>query len=168
MMKKDKINKLFLYLVIIPISLFLLWWAMNAYGGWYGYQKWKYRGGTTTISESKSRKVFVKTLHCKIVEAENLHDFKFTPYFERGFKFGLHTSEETNIVKNSQFPFNLSYDRNKKDSVALKILNIEKVDSSDGVWAYFKNPHMSDTIVIEIDGARNRKGKFISGKIKVW
>lgn len=139
-MKKRKILKLFLYLIVVPISLFLLWWAMNAYGGWYGYQKWKYRGGTSSISKSKRRGVFVKTLHYKIVEAENLHDFKFTPYFERGFKFGFHTSEETNIIKNSQFPFNLSYDRNKKDSVALNILNMEKADSSDVVWAYFKNP----------------------------
>lgn len=117
---------------------------------------------------SKSRNVFVKTLHYKIVEAENLHDFKFTPYLEKGFKFGLHTSEETNIVMNSQFPFNLSYDRNKKDSIALNILNMEKADSSDVVWAYFKKPKLNDTIIIEIDGAENKNGKFISGKIKVW
>jgi hypothetical protein len=167
-MKKRKVLNILLYLVVVPISLFLLFWAMNAYGGWYGYQKWKYRGGTSSISESKKRRVFVKTLNYKIIESENLHDFKFTPYLERGFKVGLHTSEETNIVRKSQFPFNLSYDRNKNDSIALNILNMEKADSSDVVWSYFKNAKLNDTIIIEIDGARNKSGKFISGKIKVW
>lgn len=163
-----KKNKLLCYLIITPIILFILFWMLQAYGGWYGYQKWKYRGGTSSIAESKRRNVFVKTLHYKNVEAENLHDFKFTPYLEKGFKFELHTSEETNIVMNSQFPFNLSYERNKKDSIALNILNMEKADSSDVVWAYYKKPKLNDTIIIEIDGAENKNGKFISGKIKVW
>nr|WP_314491118.1 hypothetical protein [uncultured Chryseobacterium sp.] len=164
-MKKYKI---ICYLIIAPVILFFLFWLLQAYGGWYGYQKWRNRAKTASVAKSKSRKVFVKTLQYEIIDAENLYDFTFTPYLEKGFKVGLHTSEETNIIKKSEFPFNLSYDRNKNDSIALKIMNIEDADSADVVWAYFKNTELHDTMIIKIDGARNRNGKFISGKIRVW
>ena len=117
----------------------------------------------------KKQEGFVKTLQYEIIDAENLYDFTFTPYLEKGFKVGLHTSERNEYYKkNSEFPFNLSCDLNKNDSIALKIMNIEDADSADVVWAYFKNTELHDTIFIKIDGARNRNGKFISGKIKVW
>lgn len=61
----------------------------------------------------KKQEGFCETLQYEIIDAENLYDFTFTPYLEKGFKVGLHTSEETNIIKKSEFPFNLSYDRNK-------------------------------------------------------
>lgn len=156
----------FLFLtILIGISLFFL---ANSYGSWYGYQKWKNRIGTSSINESKKRGVFEKELNYKIIDSQNLHNFKFRPYFEKGFKVGIHTSEVTNPVTYSKYPFNLSFERNKNDSIYLNILNKEKADSSDVVWTYFKNPKLKDTIIIKIDASKNKKGKEISGTIKVW
>lgn len=156
----------FLFLtILIGISLFFL---ANSYFGWYGYQKWKNRIGTISINESKKRGVFEKELNYEIIDSQNLHNFKFKPYFEKGFKVGMYTSEETNPVKYSKYPFNLSFDRNKNDSIYLNILNKDRSDSSDVVWTYFKNPKLKDTIIIKIDAPKNKKGKHISGTIKVW
>lgn len=161
-------KKYFLYIISSGVLLFLLFSLLNMYAGWYARKPWKYRGGTSEISESKKRYVFVGKLNYKIVDSQNLKDFKFSPYFEKGFKYGFHTSEETNPLKFSKYPYNLCFDRNKKDSIYLDIQNKEEADSSDVVWTYYSKPKLKDTLIIIIDGAKNKKGKEIKGTIKVW
>ncbi|MEG0928955.1 hypothetical protein [Chryseobacterium sp.] len=146
----------------------LLYYAFGIFSssvGWYGYQKWKYRGGTNTISESKQRKVFVKELNYKIVDSTNLKSFYFKPYIEKGFRYGYHSMEETRIDTYTKYPYNLSYERNKKDSIVLNIFSEDKkkLDSSDVVWGYLKQSYLKDTIRIKIEGMENQKGI-----IKVW
>lgn len=158
--------------VIIIASIILCFTiAYYAFGifsssvGWYGYQKWKYRVRTSTIEKSKQRKVFVKELNYKIVDSANLKGFYFKPYIEKGFRYGYHSMEKTRIDHFSQYPYNLSYERNLKDSIVLNIFpeDKKKVDSSDIVWAYLKQPSLKDTIRIEIEGMGKQKGI-----IKVW
>jgi hypothetical protein len=68
-------------------------------------------------------------------------------------------SRETVIDKYTKFPYNLSYERNKNDSIALDIVNKEKLDSSNVVWGYLKNPSLKDTIIIKIEGAKDKTMK---------
>ena len=152
-------------IIILCVFFYYAFGIFSSSVGWYGYQKWKYRGGTTTIKESKQRKVFVKELNYKIVDSANLKGFYFKPYIEKGFRYGYHSMEDTRIDTYTRYPYNLSYERNKKDSVVLNIFpeDKEKLDSSDAVWGYLKQPYLKDTIRIEIEGAGKQKGI-----IKVW
>jgi len=161
-------KKYFLYIILSVILLFLLFGLFNMYAGWYARKPWKYRVGTSEISESKKRNTFVRELNYKIIDSQNLKNFEFIPYFEKGFKYGFHTSKETNPLKFSKYPYNLSFDRNKKDSIYLDIQNKEAADSSDVVWTYYSEPKLKDTLTIIIDGAKNKNGKEIKGTIKVW
>ncbi len=156
--------------ILIGIVLFsiLLYYAFGIFSssvGWYGYQKWKYRGGTTTIIESKQRKVFVKKLEYKIVDSANLKGFYFKPYIEKGFRYGYHSMEETRIDQYTKYPYNLSYERSKNNSISLDIFpeDMKKIDSCEVVWGYLKQPYLQDTIRFKINGAGNEKGI-----IKVW
>ncbi|RLJ31866.1 hypothetical protein CLU97_1307 [Chryseobacterium sp. 7] len=162
-MKKDII--VFIGIVILCTILYYAFGVFSSSVGWYGYQKWKYRGGTTTIKEAKQRKVFVKELEYKIIDSANLKGFHFKPYIEKGFRYGYHSMEETRIDNYSKYPYNLSYERNKKDSISLDIFleDKKKLDSADVVWGYLKQPYLKDTIRIKIEGAGNQKGI-----IKIW
>ena len=148
--------------------LFLLYTLLNVYVGWYGRKPWKFRVGTSQIEESKKRGVFVRELNYKIIDSQNLNNFKFIPYFEKGFKYGFHTSKKTNLLKFSKYPYNLGFDRNKKDSIYLDIQNKENADSSNSVWTYYREPKLQDTFTIIIDGSKNKKGVEIKGTIKIW
>lgn len=152
-------------IIILGVFLYYAFGIISSSVGWYGYQKWKYRGGTTTIKESKQRKVFVKELNCKIVDSDNLKGFYFKPYIEKGFRYGYHSMNDTRIDNYSKYSYNLSYERNKKDSISLDIFpeDKKKLDSSDVVWGYLKLPYLQDTIRIKIEGAGNQKGV-----IKIW
>lgn len=156
------------YFLYFFISGILLYSLLNVYAGWYGYKPWKYRVGSSQIKESKERGVFVRELNYKIKDSQNLSNFKFIPYFEKGFKYGFHTSEETNLLKFSKYPYNLSFDRNKNDSIFLDIQNMENADSANAVWTYYREPKLKDTLTVIIDGAKNRKGFEIKGTIKIW
>lgn len=162
-MKKGII--IFIGIVIVCTFLYYVFGVFSSSVGWYGYQKWKYRVGTTTVKESKQRKVFVKELNYQIVDSANLKGFYFKPYVEKGFKYGYHSMEDTRIDNFSHYPYNLNYERNKKDSISLEIFSEDKkkLDSSDVVWGYLKQPYLQDTIRIKIDGAGNQKGI-----IKIW
>lgn len=162
-MKKGII--IFIGIVVLCIFLYYAFGVFSSSVGWYGYQKWKYRGGTTAIKEAKQRKVFVKELNYKIVDSSNLKGFHFKPYIEKGFRYGYHSMEETRIDTYTKYPYNLSYERNKKDSIVLNIFpeDKKKLDSSDVFWVYLKQPYLKDTIRIEIEGAGNQKGI-----IKIW
>ena len=99
------------------------------------------------------------------MDSANLKGFYFKPYIEKVFRYGYHSMEDTRIDTYTKYPYNLSYERNKKDSVILNIFpeDKEKLDSSDAVWGYLKQPYLKDTIRIEIEGAAKQKGI-----IKVW
>jgi hypothetical protein len=162
-MKKGVI--IFIFIFIFGVILYYAFGFFSSSVGWYGYQKWKYRHGTSTIEKSKQRKVFVKELNYKIVDSANLKGFYFKPYIEKGFRYGYHSMEETRIDNFTKYPYNLSYERNKQDSIVLNIFPEDKIklDSSDVIWGYLKQPFLNDTIRIEIEGAGNQKGL-----IKVW
>lgn len=152
-------------IIILCVFFYYAFGIFSSFVGWYGYQKWKYRIGTDLIRESKQRRVFVKELNYKIVDSVNLKGFYFKPYIEKGFRYGYRSMEDTKIDTYTKYPYNLSYERNKKDSVVLNIFpeDKEKLDSSDAVWGYLKQPYLKDTIRIEIEGAGKQKGI-----IKVW
>ncbi|WP_336733130.1 hypothetical protein [Chryseobacterium sp. VD8] len=156
---------IFTGVIILCVFFYYAFGIFSSFVGWYGYQKWKYRIGTDLIRESKQRKVFVKDLNYKIVDSANLKGFYFKPYIEKVFRYGYHSMEDTRIDTYTKYPYNLSYERNKKDSVVLNIFpeDKEKLDSSDAVWGYLKQPYLKDTIRIEIEGAAKQKGI-----IKVW
>ncbi|MGE8513611.1 MAG: hypothetical protein ACN6N7_12970 [Chryseobacterium culicis] len=162
-------KKAFKYLIIGTISiLFFVYiflpFASN-YIGWYGYSKWKYRIGTDRIQESKNRHIFVKYLNYKIIDSAGFKNFRFIPYLEKGFKFGKHSSEETQIIQNSFYPYNICYERNLKDSIVLRFTedSVKKLDSSDVAWGYSKTPYLKDTLTMIIEGPRQR-----TGLIKIW
>lgn len=150
---------------IIILIIFLALPYISSSVGWYGYGKWKYRGRTSSIKDSKSRKVFVKELNYKIIDSANFKNFQFKPYLERGFSYGKHSMEDTRIWSNSNFSYNISYERNLKDSIVLYFIqeSIEKLDSSDVVWGYSKTPYLKDTLTLTIEGANNHYGS-----IKIW
>lgn len=156
--------KKLIYLVLFFLVLYFLNGLFSRIIGWYGYRKWEYRVGTTTIAESKERKVFVKELSYKIVDSNNLKGFYFKPYIEKGFKYSTHSMDETNPLKYSKYPYNLCYERGLKDSVAIYLKKgyEDRVDSMDAVWGYFKSPNLRDTVYLEIN-SKNSKGI-----IKVW
>ncbi|MGN7757505.1 hypothetical protein ACTJIV_08500 [Chryseobacterium sp. 22532] len=164
MMKKG-----FKYLIIGTISiLFFVYiflpFASN-YIGWYGYSKWKYRHGTDNIQMSKNRNIFIKQLNYKIIDSAGFKNFRFTPYLEKGFKYGKHFSEDTRIIQNSSYPYNICYERNLKDSIVLRFTedSVKKLDSSDVVWGYSKTPYLKDTLMLIIEGPREH-----AGLIKIW
>lgn len=157
------------FVIFLFIGYYILIFISNEIG-WYGYRYWENRGGTTTIQDSKERKVFVKTLNFKIIDSSNLKGFHFLPYIEKGFKYGKHSIDETVIKNHSNYPYNLSYERNKNDSIALDIFpeDRKKLDSSDVNWGFLKKPYLNDTIRIQIVGAKDSKGRKKSGIIKIW
>jgi hypothetical protein len=156
---------IFISIIISIVILYYSYGVFSSFVGWYGYQKWKYRSRTTTIKESKQRKVFVKELNYKIIDSANLKGFYFKPYIERGFRYGYHSMEDTRIDIYTKYPYNLSYERNKRDSIVLNIFpeDKEKLDSSNVFWGYLGQPYLRDTISIEIQGMGKQKGI-----IKIW
>lgn len=160
-----KVFFVFISVILFSIILYYAYGLFSSSVGWYGYQKWKYRISTDSINESKQRRVFIKELNYKIVDSANLKGFYFKPYIEKGFRYGYHSMDETRIDNYSQYPYNLSYERNIKDSIVLNIFpeDKKKLDSSDVVWGYLKQPYLQDTIRIEIEGMGKQKGI-----IKIW
>lgn len=160
-------KRAFIFIGIVLFSIFLYYTIgiFSSSVGWYGYQKWKYRISTDVISESKQRNIFVKDLNYKIVDSANLKGFYFKPYIEKGFKYGYHSMEDTRVDSLSDYPYNLSYERNEKKSIVLNIFpeDKKKMDSSNATWGYLKQPYLKDTIRIRIEGSSNQKGI-----IKIW
>ncbi|MFZ4927870.1 hypothetical protein [Chryseobacterium sp. Mn2064] len=163
------IKRVFKYLIIGTISVlffvYLFLPFVSNYAGWYGYSKWKYRTATDNIQESKNRYVFVKQLNYKIVDSAGYKNFHFTPYFEKGFKYGKHSSEDTRIIHNSAYPYNICYERNLNESITLRFTedSVKKLDSSDAVWGYSKTPYLKDTLTLIIEGRHKH-----TGLIKIW
>lgn len=162
-MKKNLILLLF-----IGLAVLILFYFSNKIG-WYGYKKWEYRVQSKSIAESKQRNVFVKELNF-MIDSTNLNkDFEFRPFIERGFKRGKHTSQETNPIKFSKFPFNFSYNQPKEGSIGIFIIkeDLNKFDSANLTWGYLREPYLKDTITLEIIG-EDSIGTEMYGKIKIW
>lgn len=138
---------------------------MSSYLGWYGYEKWMYRVGSDSIEEAKQRGVFVKELNFQ-VEGYSGELHGFTPFIEKGYRYGYHISEETVPLTNSNYPYQLSfqYKRNKGFGVLVIKDDLNKFDSSGAVWGYLKEPNLTDTITLEIGGEGISRG----ARIKVW
>lgn len=62
--------------------------------GWNGYKKWTYRVGTTSIEESKRRRVYVNSLKYKVINYEGKKLNDFVPYIEKGFHYGRNSREK--------------------------------------------------------------------------
>ena len=157
--------KLITILLLTVIAGYFALGYLSSYVGWYGYKKWKHRVGSTDISESKRRGVFVKELNFKVEGySGQLHGFK--PFIERGYKYDYHTSEETAPLTDTDYLYQLSfqYKRNQNFGVLILDDDLNKFDSSDAVWGYLRYPKLSDTITLQIGG----EGVSREARIKVW
>ena len=157
--------KLISILLLTVIAGYFALGYLSSYVGWYGYKKWKHRIGSTDISESKRRGVFVKELNFK-VEGYSGHLHGFKPFIERGYKYGYHTSEETLPLTDTNYPYQLSFQYKRNQSFGLLILDddLNNFDSSDAVWGYLRYPKLLDTITLQIGG----EGISHEARIKVW
>ena len=127
--------------------------------GWYGYEKWKYRKHSLSIEESVQRGVFVKKLNYKI-ENFNGQTFPFEVFIEKGFRWGHHSSEETVLVKDSNFPFQMSFPYRPTKAIGI-LISIDQLTKFDSSGFSLQNPQLPDTIMLKIEGSN-------TGIIKVW
>lgn len=162
---KKSIGIIFLLIIVIVILVTQLFPHISNFVGWYGYKVWKNRSKTESIEESKNRKVFVRELNYKVTYSGNLNGFHFKPYLEKGFRVSNKSMKDTHIINNTNFPYNISFERNKKDSIAIyyRKEDEKKLDSFDGYWGYLKKNYLKDTLYLKIDGENNHHGV-----IKIW
>lgn len=159
-----KYIKISIAIVILFIFGYFLLGCISSFIGWYGYGKWKYRVASHNVDESKKRGVFVKELNFKIDSfSGKLTHFK--PFIEKGFRFGLHSSEVTIPLHYSQYPYQLAFDTMDSNGfgILIKRSDLIRFDSSDGVWGFSKLPMLKDTITLIIRGQHKEHGI-----IKVW
>jgi hypothetical protein len=166
-MRALKINKYFKILfltIIIAASCYLFLGYLSSYIGWYGYEKWRYRVATSDIEESRNRGVFVKKLDFKIEGFSGIIN-DFTPYIEKGFKYGRHSSEVTMPITGTEFPYQLCFNIKASEKIGLLISEeeVKKFDSANNVEGYLKTPYLRDTIIVSIAGKN-----IHAGIIKVW
>jgi hypothetical protein len=146
------------FILVFVVSIYTLGY-ISSWIGWYGYEKWKDRKYSDNMNESKRRGVFVKELNYRI-ENQSRRNFPFEVFIEKAYKYGRHTSAETVIEANSNFPFQISFPYRPTDSIAVRVKEGQeaKFDSSGFC---FRRPQLYDTIVLEILGRD-------AGVIKVW
>ena len=91
-------------LILAILSLLILF--LSSAIGWYGYSKWKYRRSSDgNKNESISRKVFIRDLeYSSSVKLDT-----FNIYIEKGYKYGYHSYNETRLLKNDMFPYQICY-----------------------------------------------------------
>ncbi|MBL1220591.1 hypothetical protein JET18_07060 [Chryseobacterium sp. L7] len=161
---KRVIGIIVLLAILIFVFSTILFPYVSNFVGWNGYKMWEDRIRTDKIEESKKRKVFVKELNYRIIGSTNLKGFYFKPYLEKGFKVSNKSFNDTRIIKNTNNPYNICYERGLKDSIAIyfKKADEKKLDSFDGVWGYSRTPHLKDTLSLEI------VSKKYHGIIKIW
>lgn len=163
-MKKSLIPILLLGILIL-LFVTVIFPRISNFVGWYGYKVWENRSKTTSIKESQERKVFVRELHYEIIYSGDKKAFHFKPYLERGFKVSNQSIKDTRIITDTKFPYNISFERNLKDKIAVHYEKEDekKLDSFDGYWGYLKQPHVKDTLHLKIEGENNH-----NGVIKIW
>lgn len=161
-MRRFKIKTLITSIVGLAVFTILLGY-LSSIVGWYGYKKWEYRVSSLNVEESKKRNVFVRKLNYKILTPEiTIPDFN--PFIEKGFKYGKHSSSQTVLIENSDYPYQLSfnYRPTKELTILIKNSNLKKFDSSDGSWGYLKKSYLKDTIFLNIFSNKQ------TGTIAVW
>lgn len=89
----------------------------------------------------------------------------FRAYIEKGFRYGYHSEEETVLLTNSNYPYQLSfgYNRYAGIGVLLRKDQLKKFDSSNLTQGFLKYPNLRDTIIVNIVGEN-----IHSGVIKIW
>lgn len=153
-------------LLLIGIIGYYALGYLSSYIGYDGYKKWKYRKHSNDIAESKKRGMFVKELNFKVEGySGDLNNFK--PFIEKGFRWGRHTSEVTEPLRNSNYPYQLSFNYRPTSQITVLVSeqDIKKFDSTSGPWGYLKQPNLPDTIRLNIMGENIPPDKAF---IKVW
>ncbi|SDM14706.1 hypothetical protein [Chryseobacterium taihuense] len=117
-MKKVIVIILLLGIIILIFKTIFFPYISN-FVGWYGYRVWENRSGSSSINESKQRKVFVKELNYEIIYSGDKKAFHFKPFLERGFKVSNKSIEDTRIITDTKYPYNISFDRNLEQSIAI-------------------------------------------------
>ena len=153
---------------VIIIGLMFLGY-LNAYFGWYAYEKWKYRVGTIDMNDSKKRGVFVKELHLQLDSFPpdrfpgRLENFRV--YIERGFHFGHESEDETTPLLNSNYPYQVSFNFHPPPNFGILISGdeLKKFDSCNATRGYLRYPKLKDTIIYYLAGENVH-----SGIIRVW
>ena len=150
--------------LMVCLSILLLTSCISHYIGYNGYQKYKYRRSTFgNRAESVGRKVFVKDLQY----SSNVQLDSFDIFIEKGYKWGHYKYEDTNLVKGSKFPFQVSYTQSTGlNYLNYYVINKSKFDSIDNMAIYLQNEDLKDTLIIGIQKF-NKKWDSI-GYIKVW
>ena len=125
--------------------------------------RWKERVATRDIHDAKRRGVFVKELQYRIDDFPDTLDFH--PYIEKGFHYAKGSDEQTVIMENTQYPYQLSYNVFPQNQISITIeqLNLQKFDSANASWGYLKAPRLNDTVTLEIYTPQHQ-----GGTIKVW
>lgn len=149
------------------LVLVLIYYAIgyfSSYIGWNGYEKWKDRKASQSISESIKRGVFVKKLNFKFEDYQG-PAFKFEAFIEKGYRWGYDSSEQTVPLSDSKFPYQLSFKYNPINEAGLRIREdqLKKFDSSNSTRGYLRRPELPDTIILKILG-----DSLNSGVVKVW
>src|SRR3954453_18688335 len=98
-----KIFKPTLIIILILLVAYFGFGWINSYFGWYSHEHYKYRKGSTDIPEAKQRGVFIRQLNYK-VEGYSGDLYGFTPFIEKAYTWGYHTSQETKLWTNTNYP----------------------------------------------------------------
>ena len=144
-----RIKKIYIErLIVIGVIILgvLIVGFLNSYFGWYGYEKWKYRVGTIDMNDSKKRGVFVKELHFELDSFPadrfpgRLENFRV--YIEKGFHFGHESEDETTLLLNSNYPYQVSFDFKPPPNFGILIADgeLKKFDSCNAHKRIFTVP----------------------------
>ena len=133
--------------------IFLALAFSSSFLGWYGYKKWQYRVGTPDMKKSKERGVFIKELHFEIDSfAGKIDDFH--AYIEKGFRCGQQSEDETVLLTNTNYPYQVSfgYKRGTNFGILLKPGQEKKFDSCNSTQVFLRYPNLRDTIIVDVFG----------------
>jgi hypothetical protein len=151
-----------LTIILVLIVIYFSFGYINSYFGWYSREHWKYRKGSMDVAESKKRGVFIKELNYKVDDySGDLYGFK--PFIEKAYTWGHRTSEETRPWTGTKYPYHVSfgYIRSSKFGVLTTEATRLKYDSSNASLVYLEQPHLTDTISLEIAGEQMPRGALI-------
>lgn len=157
-----RIFKPTLIIILVVVVAYFGFGYINSYFGWYSHEHYKYRKGSTDVSEAKQRGVFVKQLNYK-VEGYSGDLYGFVPFIEKAYTWSYHTSEETKPWTNTEYPYQVSfgYKRSSNFGVLVSDKTLSKVDSATVSSLYLRQPKLMDTIFLEVGGEQIPKGATI-------
>ncbi len=152
-------KKSYLLLIFIPFFFGALFFFGS---GWWGYEKWKYRRTTFgNRSESLSRGVFI----CDASYKSNITLENFNVYIEKGFKYGYLGENNTRILLNDSFPYQLTFPLETKN-LHFYVLDSARYKTEIRRFIYLPHEHFKDTITLGINRYTNKWDSI--GYVKVW